>query len=67
MFHGDADFVVPSCVSQYLYDQMQKLGVESYIVRVPEGSHGGGAMYTEENLKKMTDFLDAQRAKSAKK
>ena len=67
MFHGDADFVVASCVSQYLYDEMQKAGVESYIVRVPEGSHGGGAMYTEENLKKMTDFLDAQRAKAAKK
>ena len=66
IFHGDADFVVASCVSQYLYDQMQKAGVESYIVRVPEGSHGGGAMYTEENLKKMVDFLNAQRAKAKK-
>ena len=67
IFHGDADFVVASCVSQYLYDELQQAGVESYIVRVPEGSHGGGAMYTEENLKKMTDFLDAQRAKKAAK
>ena len=67
IFHGDADFVVASCVSQYLYDEMQKAGVESYIVRVPVGSHGGGAMYSEENLKKMSDFLDAQRAKAAKK
>ena len=67
IFHGDADFVVASCVSQYLYDEMQKAGVESYIVRVPEGSHGGGAMYTEENLKKMVDFLNAQRAKTSKK
>jgi acetyl esterase/lipase len=67
MFHGDADFVVASCVSQYLYDKMQEAGVESYIVRVPEGSHGGGAMYTEENLKKMVDFLNAQRAKVSKK
>ena len=66
MFHGDADFVVASCVSQYLYDKMQEAGVESYIVRVPEGSHGGGAMYTEENLKKMVDFLNAQRAKAKK-
>ena len=66
IFHGDADFVVASCVSQYLYDKMQEAGVESYIVRVPEGSHGGGAMYTEENLKKMVDFLNAQRAKAKK-
>ena len=67
MFHGDADPIVASCVSQYLYDKMQEAGVESYIVRVPEGSHGGAAMYTEENLKKMVDFLNAQRAKAAKK
>ena len=66
MFHGDQDMVVASCVSQYLYDQMQKVGVESYILREPQGGHGMG-MYSEENLKKMTDFLDAQRAKTAKK
>lgn len=64
MFHGDQDRVVASCVSQYLYDQMQKVGVESYILREPQGGHGMG-MYSEENLKKMTDFLDAQRAKTA--
>ncbi|HPX98613.1 MAG TPA: alpha/beta hydrolase [Bacteroidaceae bacterium] len=61
LFHGDADFVVASCVSQYLYDQMQETGVESYILREPQGGHGMG-MYSEDNLKKMTDFLDAQRA-----
>ena len=66
MFHGDSDPIVASCVSQRLYDEMQKAGVESYIVRVPEGSHGGAAMYTEENLKKMVDFLNAQRAKAKK-
>ena len=66
IFHGDADFVVASCVSQYLYDEMQKAGVESYIVREPQGGHGMG-MYSEENLKKMVDFLNAQRAKTAKK
>jgi acetyl esterase/lipase len=65
MFHGDADNIVASCVSQYLYDQMQKVGVESYIVREPKGGHGMG-MYTEENLKKMVDFLNAQRAKVKK-
>jgi len=66
LFHGDGDFVVASCVSQYLYDQMQKAGVESYIVREPQGGHGMG-MYSEENLKKMTDFLDAQRKKNSRK
>ncbi len=61
IFHGDKDFVVASCVSQYLYDQLQKAGVESYIVREPEGGHGMG-MYSEENLKKMVDFLNKVRA-----
>ena len=65
IFHGDQDFVVASCVNQYLYEQMQKYGVESYIHHEPQGGHGMG-MYSEENLKKMTDFLDAQRAKLAK-
>jgi hypothetical protein len=40
---------------------MQETGVESYILREPQGGHGMG-MYSEDNLKKMTDFLDAQRA-----
>ena len=48
-------------MSQYLYDQLQKAGVESYIVREPEGGHGMG-MYSEENLKKMVDFLNKVRA-----
>ena len=47
-------------------DANQKAGVESYIVREPQGGHGMG-MYSEENLKKMVDFLNAQRAKTAKK
>ena len=62
IFHGDQDFVVASCVSQYLYDQMQKVGIESYIVHEPQGGHGMG-MYSEENLKKMTDFLDSVRTR----
>jgi dipeptidyl aminopeptidase/acylaminoacyl peptidase len=60
IFHGDKDFVVASCVSQYLYDQLQKAGVESYIVREPEGGHGMG-MYSEANLQKMVDFLNKVR------
>ena len=66
MFHGDADPIVASCVSQFLYDQMQKMGVESYILREPQGSHGMG-MYSEDNLSKMVEFLNAQRAKASKK
>ncbi|MBO4500104.1 MAG: alpha/beta hydrolase [Bacteroidaceae bacterium] len=65
IFHGDKDFVVPVCVSQFLYEQLQKAGIESYILTEPEGGHGMG-MYSEGNLKKMTDFLDAQRAKAKK-
>lgn len=66
MFHGDADPIVASCVSQFLYDQMQKMGVESYILREPQGNHGMG-MYSEDNLSKMVEFLNAQRAKASKK
>ncbi|MCQ2075345.1 MAG: alpha/beta hydrolase [Bacteroidaceae bacterium] len=62
IFHGDKDFVVASCVNQFLYDQMQKYGVESYIVHEPDGGHGMG-MYSEENLKKMTDFLNDVRTR----
>lgn len=62
IFHGDQDFIVPACSSQYLYDEMQKKGIESYILREPQGGHGMG-MYSEENLKKMTDFLNSVRAK----
>jgi hypothetical protein len=43
---------------------MQKVGVESYILREPQGGHGMG-MYSEENLKKMTDFLN--KVRTAKK
>ena len=42
--------------------QMQKVGIESYIVHEPQGGHGMG-MYSEENLKKMTDFLDSVRTR----
>ena len=66
MFHGDQDMVVASCVSQYLYDQMQKVGVESYILREPQGGHGMG-MYSEGNLEKMVNFLNNVRAKGTKK
>lgn len=65
IFHGEKDFVVPCCVGKLLYEEMQKAGVESYLVTEPEGGHGMG-MYSAENLKKMTDFLNAQRAKQSK-
>jgi hypothetical protein len=36
---------------------LQAAGVKSEATFVPEGSHGGPAMYTKENLKKMVNFL----------
>lgn len=66
IFHGDKDFVVPSCASDFLYEQLKKNGVECYILHEPEGGHGMG-MYSEDNLKKMTDFLNSQLAKTSKK
>ena len=49
-------------VLKKLYEALKQLGVKTDITLEPEGGHGMG-MYSAENLKKMTDFLDAVRTK----
>ena len=62
VFHGVKDNVVPCCQGKKLYEALKQLGVKTDITLEPEGGHGMG-MYSTENLKKMTDFLDAVRTK----
>ena len=57
IFHGEKDNVVPCCQGKQFYELLQTAGVKTEATFVPEGSHGGPAMYTSENLKKMVNFL----------
>ena len=46
------------------FEKLQDAGVKTEATFVPEGGHGMG-MYSEENLQKMVNFLNA--ARTAKK
>ena len=61
IFHGEKDNVVPVCQGKAFYELLKAAGVKTEATFVPEGSHGGPAMYTEENLQKMVKFLDGVR------
>jgi acetyl esterase/lipase len=56
ILHGDADPLVPHCNSEMLFDALQKAGVPSQFVLVPNGQHGPG-MFVEQYFKMMTDFF----------
>ena len=47
------------------FETLKAAGVKTEATFVPEGSHGGPAMYTEENLQKMVHFLNCVREKGA--
>ena len=59
IFHGEKDNVVPCCQGKAFYETLKAAGVKTEATFVPEGSHGGPAMYVEENLQKMVNFLKA--------
>ncbi len=61
IFHGDKDNVVPNCQGKEFYELLKAAGVKTEATFPAEGGHGGSAMYTEENLKKMVCFLDCVR------
>lgn len=63
IFHGEKDNVVPCCQGKKFFELLKAAGVKTMATFVPEGSHGGPQMYTEENLKKMVHFLDCVRQK----
>ncbi|MCQ2976058.1 MAG: alpha/beta hydrolase [Bacteroidales bacterium] len=62
VFHGKKDNVVPCCQGQELYDNLKNAGVKTDLTLVEEGGHGFN-MYSDENLKKMVDFLNSARKK----
>lgn len=60
IFHGEKDNVVPCSQGRRFYEQLKAAGVTTEVTYVPEGGHGFN-MYTEQNLQKMVNFLDAAR------
>ena len=60
IFHGEKDNVVPCCQGKMFYQKLVEAGVKTEATFVPEGGHGMG-MYSEENLQKMVNFLNAAR------
>ena len=60
VFHGTSDNVVPHCQGVHFYELLDKAGVDSELY-LQEGAGHGMGMYTESNLKAMTDFLDRVR------
>ena len=61
IFHGEKDNVVPCCQGKKFYELLKAAGVKTEATFPAEGNHGGPAMYTEENLKKMVCFLNCVR------
>ena len=60
IFHGEKDNVVPCCQGKEFFEALTAAGVKTEATFVPEGGHGMG-MYSEENLQKMVNFLNAAR------
>ena len=61
VFHGKEDNVVPCCQGQELYDHLKAAGVKTDLTLVDGGGHGMN-MYSEANLQKMVNFLNAAKA-----
>ena len=66
IFHGDKDPLVPYCQGEMLYTALQKAGVFSKFVLVPNGQHGQG-MFEAQYYKLMVDFFLAELKKSKNK
>ena len=56
ILHGDKDPLVPHCQSQYLFDGLQRKGVQCVLVIVPGGGHGEG-MWEPPYIDKMNAFF----------
>jgi acetyl esterase/lipase len=56
ILHGDADPLVPHCQSEKLYAALQKMGVPSQLVLVPDAGHGPG-LFEEKYFLLMTNFF----------
>ena len=60
IFHGTADNVVPCCQGSHLYELLDKAGIRTELYLVDGGGHGFN-MYSTQNLRAMTNFLDKVR------
>ena len=56
ILHGDKDPLVPYCQSELLYKALQKAGIPSQYVLVPDAQHGPG-LFKDTYYKMMTDFF----------
>ena len=63
ILHGDKDLLVPHCESEMLNDALQKAGVQSRFVLVPDGQHGPG-LFVEKYFKMMVDFFKSEAGKN---
>lgn len=61
IIHGDADPLVPHCQSVLLYEALKRAGVESEMITVPGGGHGGA--WEEGYKEKMVSFFVTARDK----
>lgn len=59
-FHGTADNVVPHCQAEKWHEIYNAAGAKHEFITVQDGGHGFN-MYSEENLKKMIDFVNNVR------
>ena len=55
LLHGEADPLVPLCQSILLYESLKAHGVQSEIITVPDGGHGGA--WEEQFREKMVTFF----------
>ena len=60
IFHGTVDNVVPNCQGSHFYELLDKAGIRTELYLVEGGGHGMN-MYSEKNLRSMTNFLDKVR------
>ena len=57
IIHGDKDVLVPHCQSQIFYRRLQQNQVESELIIIPGGAHGGGITWQEQYVNAMIVFF----------
>lgn len=66
IFHGTADNVVPFCQGNNFAAAVAEKGIKTEFYPVENGGHGFN-MYSEENLNRMVNFLNAVKESQVKK
>ena len=56
--HGDADPIVPLGQSEILLSALKKAGIESELVVIKDGGHGGKDFVTPETTERIASFFD---------